>query len=460
MSSEPEFAWAVISPDVGERQAATGESAAGFVLTPARLRVWGMRSALSLVDQGLASGAGFTVNLLLARWMAPETYGAFAVAFAGFLFVSGFHNVLLLEPLSVFGPSRHAEELPAYFRTQIAMHTLLTGALSAVTLLGGLVLWRMAPGSRLIGAVLGGGLALPFLLLAWLARRMCYVVQRPSAAVLGSGFYLAFVVAGLLALGRLGWLGSFAAFLLMASGSVLAACLLLWRLRLLKGEPGLEGGVRWRAALRENWTYGRWLVGSTVLNSISNQTQMFLAAAMLGLGSAGILRAMQLPSLVMTQVVFAAGAVILPAFSYDFGRGAVGRMQQKAGLVSLGLGVLAGCFAGVLGLFAGRVEHLLFGGKYAAFAQLIWVLALIPVAQGFSIGSSMALRALQRPQFDLVANGVAALVGVVSAIFFMHRWGVAGAAVSLVASFAAYAISTCWSYYSSRRSRRKEGLET
>src|SRR5580704_9484209 len=77
--------------------------------TRSRMRLWGMRSGLSLVDQGLTSGAGFAVNILLARWMPAEVYGAFAVAFAAYLFVSGFHNVLVLEPLSVMGPSRHAE---------------------------------------------------------------------------------------------------------------------------------------------------------------------------------------------------------------------------------------------------------------------------------------------------------------------------------------------------------------
>jgi hypothetical protein len=61
------------------------------LLTMARLRVWGARSALSLLDQGLTSGAGFCVNLVLARWMPAEVYGAFAVVFAGLLFISGFH---------------------------------------------------------------------------------------------------------------------------------------------------------------------------------------------------------------------------------------------------------------------------------------------------------------------------------------------------------------------------------
>ncbi len=104
------------------------------VITGERLRAWGWLSALSLVDQGLASGAGFAVSLLLARWMEPEVYGAFAVAFAGFLFVSGFHNVLLLEPMSVMGPSRHAARLPGYFRAQIAVHFILVGVLCGVSL--------------------------------------------------------------------------------------------------------------------------------------------------------------------------------------------------------------------------------------------------------------------------------------------------------------------------------------
>src|SRR5579872_4553472 len=78
------------------------------IFTATSLRVWGARSALSLVDQGFTSGAAFGVNICLARWVPASVYGAFAVAFAGFLFISGFQNVLILEPISVFGPSRYA----------------------------------------------------------------------------------------------------------------------------------------------------------------------------------------------------------------------------------------------------------------------------------------------------------------------------------------------------------------
>src|SRR5690349_20138293 len=105
-----------------KRPGQSTDSSAPLQFTAERLRALGLKSALALVDQGLFSGAGFLVNLLLARWLAPASYGAFAVAFAGFLFISGFHNVLVLEPLTVMGPGRHSDNLPAYFRAQLQIN--------------------------------------------------------------------------------------------------------------------------------------------------------------------------------------------------------------------------------------------------------------------------------------------------------------------------------------------------
>jgi O-antigen/teichoic acid export membrane protein len=416
------------------------------VITRVRLRAWGWLSALSLVDQGLTSAAGFGVNLLLARWMAPEVYGAFAVAFAGFLFVAGLYNVLLLEPMSVMGPSRYAGSLPAYFRAQIAVHVILVGALAALSLLGGLLLWKADPGSPLVGAVIGAGLAVPFLLLTWLSRRMCYVMQRPALAIQGSALYLGLIGVGLLALANLARLSSFTAFALLACGSLLSGGFLLIRLGLLAHGKRPRVETHWRTVCGENWSYGKWLLGSTGLYSISSQTQMFLVAGMLGLGAAGVLRAMQLPSLVMIQAVTAAGMLIPPVLSRDFGRGALQELRHKAWIASAGLGGLACCFAAFLALGAGPAEHLLFGGRYAAFAWLMPVLALVPAASGFNQGFSLALRATRRPYFDLIANAIAAAVGVLSALFFIHWWGIAGAAASMVASFAVLPIVSFLSY--------------
>ena len=423
-------------------EAGASSNAYGALFTATNLRAWGKKSALSLIDQGFTSGASFGVNIFLARLMPAEEYGAFAVAFAAFLFFSGFHNVLLLEPMSVLGPARYADALPEYFRKQLQVHTVLVGALSAAVFVFGLVLWRITPSSPLVGAVIGGALALPFLLLLWLVRRMCYVVQRPATAALGSAFYLVFVVGGLFLLWRLRLLGSFTAFSLMAAGSLFAAGVLAWRLGLFAPGSDAHGATSWRLALRENWGYGRWLVGSIVLFSVSSQTQMFLVAGSLGLGAAGVLRAMQIPSLAMAQVVTAIGLLVLPTLSYEFGRGATERIRHKAMLVSAGLFVVTAGFAALLALEARRTGQLLFGGKYEAYVWLMPLLALIPAVNGISAGYSMALRASQKPRFDLISNLFAAPVAVVSAFVFMRIWGLAGAAMSMLLSYAVLSFVT------------------
>jgi O-antigen/teichoic acid export membrane protein len=441
MSTEQQAVYGVREVQPTEQRRLTQNSISDL-LTKDRIRIWGSRVAFSLLDQGFTSGASFVVNLLMARWMLAEVYGAFAVAFAGFLFVSGFHNVLLLEPMSVFGPSRHSANLRPYFRAQLTIHGLTVGVLALLALAGSGVVRMVSPGSPLVGALAGSGLALPFLLLQWQARRICYVVQRPSTALCGSACYLAFVLAGVFALGRAGLLGAFSAFAVMGFGSLVASLLLLWRVSGHVSELDTEKGIRWYEVLRENWTYGRWLVGSTVLSSVSSQTQMFLVAGLLGLGAAGILRATQVPSLVMMQVIAAAGWLFLPALSYDFGHGRVGQLRRKAGLVSFALTGLSVAFVALLAMFSSGVEHILFAGRYAGNAHLMPLLGLATVCMGFWAGYSLGLRALQKPQFELLSNAIAAPIGLVTAVCFIHWWGIEGAAASLVTGFCAQSATT------------------
>jgi O-antigen/teichoic acid export membrane protein len=419
------------------------------LLAAGRLRALGLKSAWSLVDQGLTALTGFCVTFLLARWLAPEIYGAYAVAFAGYLFVSGLHNVIVLEPMSVIGPSRHANRLAEYFRSQVAVHGALVGIFSVGVVCVALVVRLVEPGSPLAGAIAGSGVALPFLLFLFLVRRMGYVKQRPFAAAIGSGTCLVLTILGLCALRRFDGVMPFSVFLLVGVASLAGSCAVLRQTGIgaIRKSSVVDEPTAWTSVLRENWRYGRWMVGSTILYSISGQVQMLFAAGFLGLGAAGILRAMMLPASVITQAVTAAGLLVLPGLSYDFGRGLTGRMRQKAVIVSGSLCAAGICFAAAFWMVAGRVEHLLFGGKYAAYAWLMPMLALIPAANGLTMGFSTALRASQKPHLDLLANAVAAPVAIVSGVNFIRWWGVAGAAASMLAGFVVYMGVNCWIFY-------------
>ncbi len=413
-------------------------------ITPEQLRLWGIRGGFSILDQGLISGATFVLSLLLARWLTPDAYGAFAVAFATFLCLAAYHTVLLLEPMTVMGPAKYTERMVGYFIAQLKVHGLVVTSLSGLMVLvaGGLSLLGVE--RVLVLAILGSAVALPFLLLLWLVRRMCYVVQQPSIALRASFVYVVLMLAGLLALRFENMLSPAFAFIWIGISSIAAV---LWPLReigILK--PGILAPCPLMPVVRESWNYGRWLVASTTLLSVASQIQTYLAAGMIGLSAAGALRAMQIPSLVMVQVVTAVSLLALPSMASDFGRGRMDMLRRKAAFSTLVLTAMAATYFIVLWVFAGRIEHILYGGKFSANVWLIPVLGLVPVCTAFLSGFSMVLRAAQKPHYDLVGNAIAAPVALVSALVFIKVWGLRGAATSLVAGYAVVAIVLLFSY--------------
>src|SRR5437870_5869011 len=92
-----------------------------------------MRIGLGIADQGVMSGANFLLSVLLARWLSAAQFGQFAVAFSVFLFLAGFHNALIVEPMSVLGAARNRDNLPAYRSSLVWLHVGLTCALSLLT---------------------------------------------------------------------------------------------------------------------------------------------------------------------------------------------------------------------------------------------------------------------------------------------------------------------------------------
>ena len=75
---------------------------------------FGRAKAAAVLDQGLISGSNFVVIVLLARWLVPEQYGAYAVALGINVLLFTVYQSLLLEPMSVFGGSSYRECLRGY----------------------------------------------------------------------------------------------------------------------------------------------------------------------------------------------------------------------------------------------------------------------------------------------------------------------------------------------------------
>ncbi|MDP9380637.1 MAG: hypothetical protein M3Q29_10920 [Chloroflexota bacterium] len=400
---------------------------------------WLAKAGFSLLDQGALSGGNFVLNVLLALWLPYAEYGAFATAFSFFLFVSSFHNALVLEPLSSLGPAQGDRSIPGYLSGVTRFHILLTIGLGALTAMGGLLVEGSLRSSLWAIAAM-----LPVMLLLWLVRREFYLNTSPETAAAATCIYTAALLLGVLGLRSGGRLSPATAYLFMGLASAVA-CAAVWnRLRRTRNATGGAAptghGSDVATVVRDHWRYGRWLAGGALLSLASTHAPVLLAARMLGLEAAGVLRAMQVFMLPMVQVILALGLLGLPVLSRQHAEGDTSRMRASGMALTAGLTLFAVLYEVVLFLGADTLQRILFGQKYADAAWLIPIFGLVPVFTAIVTGYSLMLRAVQRPEYYLIAHGVAAPVALLASLALIRSWGLGGAAASVVIANAAFAL--------------------
>jgi len=398
---------------------------------------WAGRGLVSCLDQGVVSGVNFAANVLLARWLSPAEYGAFAVAFTLFLVASGFHNALLVDPACILGPARFGGGLSGYFKRLVWLHA----AWSAAASLGIATAALAVSDASLRRAFYGLAVSLPFLLLLWLLRRLCYVKAGPAAALFSSAVYAPLLMGGLFLLRHWAEPSPCGALLVMAAASVAASATVWSGL----GLDGARSGIR-TAELgelaRTHWQYGKWLSATSVLNLGVTQLQTFLIAGCLGLAAAGSFRAMFNFVQPMNQLTAAVAFLFLPNLSADFGAGRSGALRAKGALITAALTSLAVVYEIALLCWGPRLEETVYSGRFRAYAWLIPVMGLMPLFIALASGRSLVLQAIQKPQHYLIRGAVTGSVGVASALILTAWAGLPGATASMLLTLAVSALVT------------------
>jgi len=233
--------------------------------------------AFAVLDQVLFAGASFSINILLARWLPPVEYGAFALAFFVFLLLGALHTAVLTEPMLVFGASVYRGRTRAYLGRHVGLHALTSIATGGVLALAALGVWLAGSGAW--RSLLALAVAAPFVLLLWLLRRAFYMELTPRGAVAGDAVYFAGTLAGLYVLHTTGHLNAERGVLAMGLGAAAGCVVMLVALR-----PDLRGGdIGWRELGLRHWEYGRWSALAQGLFWASGQILIMLIPLVLGL---------------------------------------------------------------------------------------------------------------------------------------------------------------------------------
>lgn len=399
----------------------------------------------SLTDQALAVGGIFLANVALARTQTKEEYGAFALSYSAFTFLSGVHNAAILEPYTVYGSGRYRERFSAYLRLMTLGHALLCLLLSGIVLLACLLLWRIAP-HRASRAFVGLGLTVGVLLSGLFLRRTFYVRRQPALAARSSVVFFVTVALALWVAMRTHLLDSFSIFLILAVGWIVAGARYAGKLlssqtqeTFLQGEPGY-----WDL----HWNYSRWVLITALVFQLTTQGYYWLVAAFLSVKDVGELRAMYNLIAPADQVFIALCYLVLPAMSAHYA------MKRMDNLFSLWkrfeLAMLAGSGLFALGvrIWGNQLMHVLYAGKFDGLGSALFVLALLPLVMATGNTMALALNAAEKPKlvfYGFFAGGIATFV---MGIPLVNYFGLSGAVYGMLLSGAVFSVAVGVSFLS------------
>jgi len=406
-----------------------------------------LKSIWAVADQALFALSNFVLSLLLARWLSPQGYGAFGVAFSIFLFLGVLHAAFFTEPMLVHGASdQYRHEFGGYLQVLLKAHlrfsVIATMALLTVAL--GLVLLDLPALSRsLIGLAFMSPLAL-FLLLT---RRACYALLVPRLAASGGAVYMIIMMSGMAILNGREWLSPETAFGVMGIGSLVSGAWLLDRVLANSGSHEHVSGLR---ILQAHLQYGRWAAPSSILSWATGSTPFLLLPLWGGLEAVGALKALMNLLMPVLHAIGALSVLLVPGLvrrrqTDDFGRFAK---------LALALFLVGGTIYSILlMLFAGPLLNWMYDGKYDAVARWLPLLALLLVPSSVSAAFGAALRAADRPDLVFRAYAGSAVTALLMAVPLLRNGGLGGAVLlTLITSvvtasillLAGYREITCW----------------
>jgi O-antigen/teichoic acid export membrane protein len=385
---------------------------------------WVRKGSLAMLDQGLISGSNFLVTVLLARWLAPEQYGAYALAFSIFLLLVRVHDSLVSEPMTVFGPSSYADHRREYLGAVLKIEAVLGLALAAVLGLSAAVAHYLAAPAGLASALAGLSISTPCVLLLWVARYAFYVEQSPGSAASGAALYTVLVVSGTFVVFRHGWLSPFTAFMVTALGALVSSISMWIRLRpvLKRGSSPTPSNV-WSL----HWHYGRWVLGTSAVKWVPGNVSYVLTGSLLGMADVGALRALLNLSLPLLQAANSLSNLFQPYLARIHGKQGRAAIMGPVNLVTLLYLVGGVAYWALFTAFKVPILRFLYGGKFMEHASLVPWVTLGAVCMVGSYGGAIGLRAIQSPASVFLAYATAGVVSIGLGLVATWAFGLSGA---------------------------------
>lgn len=397
-----------------------------------RILKWTGKGGLAVLDQGLFAGANFVVNILLARWLPPSEYGAFAVAFSVFLLLAAFHSAFIIEPMLVFGAGKYFESFREYLKFLLYGHRRFTGMISLALGFGAFIFFNIGKGN-LAHAFLGLALVSPFILKIWLLRRAFYIHLGPCFSAIGGMLYVFMMALGIYGLHRQNYLSTFSALIIMGISSIFVG---MWLSNILFSKlPISNTKLELNKIVLEHWKYSKWVASTECIGWVRNNFYYILLPVWISLEGVAALRAVMNFIQPMLSFNSAISTFILPKFVRTFTQYGHAKLIKMVYAAILFFVLSAAVYWVFIYFMRHQLFALLYREKYIEYAYFLGVAGAIPVISGFGLVLKNFLRTAHRTDYIFWSYVAAGLFTLSGGVLLSAYWGILGAILSLLFTY-------------------------
>lgn len=374
----------------------------------------------AIADQSVVSLGNFLTNIILARILVPNEYGAYAVLFGALIFLYSLHGAVVTYPLLVRGAPATADRL-----RKLTSFSLVLTAVIAIALGTFLIITAWTFGKITVGV--WAAVALVFWIIQETLRRGLMAHMRYREALLGDTLSYIGQATVLIVLGLNGWLTLESAFMAMAGTSGVAAVL-----------QAKQVGVSFvsiseiHELLGIFWNLGRWLLLNSLVAVFSVQFFPWALALSRGASQAAALQALINVLSLTNPILISITNLVTPASAKAWRETDKKAASRVAIRYAVHGGVLIFPYLLVSIVWPQHVLAMLYGqgSPYEDFSSTLRVLA---GAHGvFYVSAIMAtlLNALEQARTNFLVLSVSAIVSVmlgIPLIAWAGLWGAASA---------------------------------
>lgn len=384
------------------------------------------RGLASIANQSLVSATNFLTTVIIGRAAGQENLGAFTLAFSVTLLMLSLQDSLICQPYMVRHRRYHGQSLRRLAGSTVVQAAILATVLFLLTLLGALVV-ALRDSSTSAKLPLALSLAVPFVLLRELARRMSFAHLLMRRAIAVDSIVMSLQLGLLLVLWRVGSLSAASAYMAIAVACASAGMFWLASFRHHVSPPG----HRLLADVRRGWTFGRWVLGSQLLTVLSTYLVYWMVAGKLGASASGILTACSAIILLSNPIVFGTCNYLLPRLAAALVEEGHAGMWRVARQATLFLASVMSVFSLVAFAFGDAFLQLVYGAEFAGNATVSGIYGLAILAQVVGSAPDYMLWVKQRPAFSFWSGLLGLGVLAVIAAWLMPIWGLAGAVTAM-----------------------------